>query len=327
MISTAGAAGTDQAVVVDASQVAVPSPAQRIAAATALLGGPAQEPPADAAPAPKPPAPPAPDQTPLAEVIRAQREARQARDRETQRASSLETELKTVRAELAAAKADRQAFEDDPVGYAKARNWTPEQQLLYGQSLLYDIVPDKANPEFRIKMFEDKHRRDTAARAKADETAREKAAYETTMNQIQDFVAGVDAAARTFEAGSYPESEAWFGEDRTSYTQSLVATAKNLAAAATAENRVADLSPGALAAALEAETSRRMADRDKRMQARKPSAPAAAPAVRALQAAGGMQSADTVSTKNMNGSGAPQPPAQTERERVQRAIQAGWRQR
>ncbi len=320
MITTAGAASQDAA--------SIPTPEARIAAAAALMGGPAQELPADVSPAQKPPTAPAPDQTPLAEVIRAQREARQARDREVQRATGLEAELKAARAELAAAKADRAAFEDDPVGYAKARSWTPEQQLLYGQSLLYDIVPDKADPNFRIKMFEDKQRRDSAARTKADETAREKAAYEAQMNQIQDFVAGVDAAARTFEAGSYPESEAWFGEDRTSYTQSLVATAKNLAATATAENRVADLSPGALAAALEAETARRMADRDQRRQARKPSAPvAAATAARALAAVGGMQSAETASTKNMNGSGAPQPPAKDERERVSRAIQAGWRQR
>lgn len=321
IITNAGAAGTGAAGVVVTQDTQVPTPEQRIAAATAAMGGPAPSVPAQQEA--RAPAPEKPDVQPsMAELIRAQREARQKAHQAEQHRGSLEQELRAAREELARAKADRQAFEDDPVGFAKARGWSKEQQLLYGQSLLYDLAPEKADPEFRIKMFEDRQAREKAAQEREAKEAQEKAQQEAVQRQVQEFYEETAAAVRSFEAGSYPESEAWFGDDANSYIQSLMATAKNVATRATREGRVADLTAPALAAVLEAETARRMAARDERKQKRSPQG-AAAP----VPPAGGMQAVETMSTRNMTGSGAPQPPATSDKERIQRAIAAGFRNR
>lgn len=318
IITTAGAAGPGEAV---AAAPNVPSEEQRLArAAAAMFGQPApattQAPAAPAAPAPAPKQP----ETPLAEVIRQNREARQAAQAAQAAKDSTAAELRAARDELARLKADRDAFEADPVGYAKARKWTPEQQLLYGQSLLYDLAPDKADPDFRIKMFEDRQKREAAEREKAEQEKMTKAQQEQARAQVEEFFNDTAAAVRTFEAGSYPESEDYFGGDLNTYMASLMATAKNVSERANREGKVADLRPAALAALLEAETARRMADRDARRQARAPKAPAdVAPAT------GGTQSIDTLSTRNMTGAGTPRPPADTERERVRRAAEVAFR--
>lgn len=317
IITNAGAAGPDAAGA-GVQGTSVPTPEQRVAAAaSAMVGQPVPKPAAPVTPeVPKAPEPA------LADIIRAQREARQQAHAEAQKRGTLEQELRAARDELARTKADRQAFEDDPVGFAKTRGWTKEQQLLYGQSLLYDLAPDKADPDFRIQMFEDRQKREKAQAQRDAQTAQEKAEHERTMAQVQEFYQDTAAAVRTFEAGSYPESEAWFGDDSASYMQSLMATAQNMATRATKAGQVADLTPGALAAALEAETARRMSARDQRKQTRTP-ARAAAPAT----PVGGMQAAETMSTRNLNGAGNPQPPAMTDKERIQRAIEAGFRNR
>jgi hypothetical protein len=283
--------------------------------------------PAAAAPAPEKPAEKPEPQPSLAEVIRAQREARAGREAEAKRANDLETQLKTLKSELERAKADRQAFEDDPVGFAKARGWTKEQQLLYGQSLLYDLAPDKADPNFRVKMFEDRQKREEREKTAREEKQRQEAEAAEAREQVRTYATALDAAASSFEPGSYPECEAWFGDDRTSYMQSLMATASNIATRATREGRVADLSPAAVAAVLEAETARRMSARDQRRAATQKPAPAAAPAVAPKPAPDAMQSVETVSTRNMNGGGTPTPPALDEKTRIQRAIQAGFKPR
>lgn len=321
VITTAGAASPEAA-------SPVPTEAQRLAAAAALMGGSDASPRVDPTPTPAAPAPATPEEPEpsLKELIRQSREARQRAQQEQTRSRTLEQELKAAREEAAKAKSDRLEFEADPVGFAKARGWTPEQQLLYGKSLLFDLAPEKADPDFRIKMFEDRQKREEAKKEREAREAEEKAQQEAVQAQIQEFYADTVAAARSFEAGSYPESEAWFGDDLDSYMQSMMATAKNLAARATAEGRVADLTPAALASALEAETARRMAARDARKQKR--TAPQGTPAANAAPVnapAGGTQSAETLSTRNLMGAGTPAPAAMDEKTRIQRAIQAGFR--
>jgi hypothetical protein len=317
-ITNAGAAGQGIVVAPEAASMAVPTPEQRVAAATAAAFR-TDPTPTPAAPGPAPVAEPAPQPT-LAETIRAAREARQAAQAETQKRTGLESELKAAREELARVRADRQAFEDDPVGYAKARGWTQEQQLLYGKSLLFDLAPDKADPDFRIKMFEDRQKREKAAQEREAKVAKEREEQESAQRQIQEYEMETAQAVRGFESGSYPESEAWFEGDFDSYMTSLMATARNEAARATKEGRVADLTAPALARVLEAEVARRMAARDQRKQTRTPAQPAAAPP----PAVGGKQPIETLSTKNMHGTGTPRPPATSEKERIQRAIEAGW---
>ena len=320
-ITTAGAASPG------AASPAVPTENERIARAAAAAFAPGSPPqpetPDKSAPAaPAPAAHPAESGQPsLAEVIRANREARPQAQAEAHKRSSIEAELKAAREELARAKADRQAFEDDPVGYAKERGWSKEQQLLYGQSLLYDLAPDKADPDFRLKMFEDRQKRREASEEKAAKEAEEKAAVQAQQAQFTKFVNDTAAVVRTFEAGSYPESEAWFEGDFESYMRSVLATANNIAAQATREGRVADLSAAALARALETEVAAKMARRDQRKQPRTAPEAKQTPA----QPAGGQQTTiDTLSTRNMTGSGAPQPPATSEKERIQRAVAAAF---
>jgi hypothetical protein len=318
VIETAGAASPDAASVL--------SPSERVARATAIMGG--QPAPETAAPTAKTatPAPEAKSDTPesLAAVIRAQREARQAAQAEAHKRTGLESELKAAREELARVKADRQAFEDDPVAFAKDRGWTKDQQLLYGKSLLFDLAPDKADPDFRIKMFEDRQKREKAQQEKEHQTAAEKEAAEAQQRQLEGFFQDTAKAVQDFSAGSYPESEAWFEGDYQSYMKSIMATATNLAQKATKLGQVADLTPAALAAALEAEVAAKMARRDQRKQAL--TTPAVKPTPQAA-ASSGAQAAETMSTRNMSGGGAPTPPASSDKERIQRAIAAGFRQR
>ncbi len=313
IITTAGAAGPEGAAPVP------PSPEQRVEAAKAAMFR------VDAAPTPPAPAPePPPDtEVSMAEIIRQNREARQAAQSETQRRSGLEAELKAAREELAKHKAVS-GFEDDPVGYAKARGWSKEQQLLYGQSLLYDLAPEKADPDFRVKMFEDRYKREKDAEKKAAEEREAQEQVQAQQRQLEDFFERTVSGVRSFAAGSYPESEDWFGNDLNAYMQSLMATAEHLAKRATAEGRVADLSAAALASVLEAETSRRLSERDGRRQKRQPAATAAQ---HTAPGPAGQQPVETLSTKNMTGSGAPQPPAASDKERIQRAIAAGFQSR
>jgi hypothetical protein len=312
-IQNAGAAGPD------AAGAGIPDSSARVAAAMALMGG---EPKSEAAPAA--PAAPAEKPTPLSEVIRQQREERKAREAATSKAQTLEQELAKTRSELEKARNSAE-FEADPVGYAKSRGWTQEQQLMFGQALLYDLAPDKADPEFRYKMFEAKQARE---KAKAEREAQEREAKQATeaqQRQLEDYFQETAAAVRTFEAGSFPESEAWFDGDVNTYMESLMATARNLAAKANAKGEVADLTAPALARALEAEVATRMARRDQRKQPRTaPQVPAQTPAPRA----GGTQPpVETLSTRNMHGSAAPLPSATSEKERIQRAIAVGFKSR
>lgn len=265
----------------------------------------------------------------LAELIRQQREARQAREQEATRAKGLEAKVAELSTELERLKRDSD-FESDPVAYAKARGWDKEKQALMGQILLYDLVPDKAPQDLRQKLFESKQeRKEREAQAQAEREAQERAQQAQQEDYLR-FVGAVDSAVTTFEPGSYPESEVWFsnpqtGElDRDTYVRSLVATAANMAVVAQQEGRSAvDLTPASIARTLEAEVTRRMKLRDDRVQKRAGSKQGASAVMAA--GAGGMQ--PTESTKGITGSGTPQPKAKTEEERLQRAAAVVFRPR
>ncbi len=317
-ITNAGATGA-------AEQPAVPTESARIAAATALIGAPAGEPTPPEAAQKTEAKPPAPKAAPLADAIKEMRQKREQAAQEQQRRASYETDNERLRQELDLAKGS-QHFEDDPVGYAQSRGWSKEQQLMFGQALLYDLAPDKADPNFRVKMFEDKQKRDSAAKEAAEREAREHHEQAAKHQEITQFAQALEAGVMSFEAGSYPESEAWFGDDVETYLQSLFATAQNIATTATQRGQVADLSPAAIAAALEAETARRMGVRDQRRTAH---VPQGAPQQRAAQPAAGAEQStlETTSTRNMSGSGTPLPPARTERERLERAKAVAFKSR
>lgn len=252
----------------------------------------------------------------LAELIKSQRAAREEKARESARAKDLETKLAEREKELEALR--RGDFEDDPVGYGNSRGWTREQKLFYGQALLYDLAPDQAPQDFREKMFEQRLTRKEREAEKARTEAAQRQMEEHGQAHVAGFVQKLEESVSTFDEGTFPESTAWFGEDRDTYIQSLFATATNMAEAAAAEGKVADLRPASVAKVLEAEVARKMSERDRRVSARKGAVP---------QGAGGVQSAEAMSTRNMTGSGAPRPPAETEAERIRRAAEVAFRPR
>ncbi len=290
-----------------------PIPAQ---AAPAAVAAPSETSPQEAPPAPVAKGPS------LAEVIRQEREAKQARAQESARAKDLETQLADVRAEMERMKRDSD-FEADPVAYAKARGWDHEKQVLMGQTLLYDLVPDKAPADLRQRLYESKQARKEREQAEQARQEREQAQAAQSQEQYTNFVTVVQQAAGSFEDGSFPESQAWFGEDQDTYVRSLVATAVNMASAAQRDGRVADLSPASIAKTLEVEVERKMKARDERTQKRvKPVPPAQQVAA---QVAGGVQ--PTESTRGIYGSAGPAPKAKTDAERTANAIAAAWKPR
>lgn len=278
------------------------------------------EPPKAEVPADKPD----PQKQALADIIREQRESRKAREIEATRAKDAESRLGEAQSEIEKLKRAND-FEADPVAYARARNWDKEKQALMGQMLLYDLVPDKAPADLRTRMLETKLEREKREAAETQKQQQAQQAQAQAQQQYTQFVAMVDQAAASFDEGSYPESTAWFvspesGEiDHDTYVRSLVATATNMANVAAKEGRVADLSPASIGRTLEAEVAKRMKARDAKVQKRtKPAQPASQQAAPVVAGGGGMQ--PTESTKGTYGSGTPRPPAQTDEERVARAL-------
>ena len=289
----------------------------------AAAPGPAPAEPAPAVPEPEPKAEDAQRQEELSALIRERRTAREASRVAQTEAGSLKERLAAAEARLA--RLDKTDIVADPVGFAEALGLEPAEIAALGQTLLYHLVPDKADAETRIKLMEaQRARRDKLAEqraTKAEQEARERAARET----YEDFQDAVMTAATKVTPGAFPASEDWFGSDRETYARSLIATANNLAEAARAKNEVADLSFGAVAKVLEADLEvrfQRRASRGGRPQAQDAKQTPATPAP--AKQGGGDQ---TISTRGLTGGGAPRSPAKTEAERLARAAEVVFRAR
>ena len=230
---------------------------------------------------------------------------------------SKEREAQDVRAKLdeAEARLARLSKADmvaDPIGYAMAHGLSEQEMALVGQAYLYHLVPVKAPPDLRYKLLEAR----TARERKADEAKRTQeaqVAQEREMaGRIQQYTAVLNAAVQTWEGPEhpYPESRAWFGQGHEEYAESLVHTANNIASEAQARGEVADLSPKAVAAALEAD----IASRAQRIRGT-----GSKPTQQSVKAqpASGVQPA-VLSTKGQGAS--PMPAATSEEERVKRAM-------
>ncbi len=208
----------------------------------------------------------------------------------------------------------------DPIGFAQAHGLSEQEMALVGQAYLYHLVPDKAPPDLRYKMLEAK----SARERKAEETRREaeeaRRADSQAQQSVEQYTTVLGVAVQTWEGDNhpFPSSAAWFGGNHEEYQESLVHTARNIAEVARELGEVADLSPKAVAAELE----RDIASRASRF---KP--PAAAPTQQSVKekpaapAPGGKQPA-VMSTRGQGGQ--PLPPADSEEERIKRAIEAAF---
>jgi hypothetical protein len=272
-------------------------PQARLKAAMALIPGPqtaATAPTQETAPPAADVAPEAPKTAPLKDALTEWRAKREKAAQEAQKQAAYESENQKLKQELAA------------------------------KTLIYELAPDEADPNFRVSMFEKKQAREAKAKEAEAEKTRKQAEEAEARETMMNFAHSIEQGVMTFEAGSYPESEAEFGDDVEGYLRSMFETATKMAAEAHKAGTQADLSPASIAKKLEADTAARVAAREKRRAMRTPpAAPAAAPQQSApTPAADAMQSVlDTASTKSLGGGApAPLPPARTEAERVQRAI-------
>ena len=299
----------------------IPSQTSEVPDQAAAAPPAAETPPADAGVGGSEPGP-KDDRPSLAETIRSAREAREARAAAAKAAADKDRELAELKAEIGRLRAEDPAA--DPVGWARGRKWDKETQLLVGQTLLYDLAPDKAPGDLRVKLLEARIARERAEESsKAEEKAR-RAEAEAARSAYEQYETTVRAASRSLDPDTYPESADWFGDDRDTYARSLLATARNMAESARSSGRQADLHPANVAKVLEAELSARAKARDDR-RARRALTKQDLETGGVPAGEGGERSAGNVaSTKGLSTAGTPRPKALTDRERVQRAIEAGF---
>jgi hypothetical protein len=209
----------------------------------------------------------------------------------------------------------------DPVGFLKAHGVEGKDVALVGEALMYELMPDKAPPDLRARMVgaqmtrkqrsEAAERERTAAKAEADEEARQAGLYQGALKMTVQALGEDD----------FPASQAWFSGNHDEYSESLWHTANNMAAAADREGRRADLSPRAVAAELE----KFLDERSTSVATRKSKRAAGAPEQKSADPKNGepkIAPPRSVSAQSLGGSGAPRPKAISESERVQRAIEA-----
>lgn len=259
----------------------------------------------------------------LSDLIRESRLERERHAAQLSEANKYKTELDSVKAELTTFKSAK-AFEDDPVGYVKARKLTPQQQISLGEALIYDLAPSKAPPDLRQRMFEMAQERKETERTKAEQEARKANDIQMVQRNIESFAQSLEQAARSFTEGSYPESESWFvtGDGTTdydNYCKSLMATANNIATMATKNKTSADLSHKNIASTLEAELDRRMKLRETKRKGpsqsvTQPDKVINRPEVEEVISSG----------KGLNSGGKPDRYDLDDDERIRRAIRAGF---
>jgi hypothetical protein len=250
----------------------------------------------------------------LAEQIRKDREDRQARARQAEEQKTRDAELNDLRQKVAAFSS--KDIVKDAIGWAEANGLTQEEIAAVGETLLYSLVPDKADANVRIRLMEAKAARTAKLEAEAAEKARVEAERKATLDVQSNYFKSVQAAAEAVPAGTYPDSEAWFGGSQEEYTSSLIQTAMNMAETAKAAGKVANLTFDSVAAELEAH----LTERYNRRKGSKP-----VETVKSAQAPVAVEKPSEqidLSQRGLTGGGSPpRPAAKTEQERMQRAME------
>lgn len=258
----------------------------------------------------------------LADILRADREARESKNKEHIETRTTKEELNKVKTELETLR-NAPTFEKDPIGYCRRNKLSREEQVALGETLIYDIVPDKAPPDLRQRLYENKRTREDEARIEAEKEQRTNEQLEQARRNIEEFTLSLEQAARSLQAGTYPESEDWFvnndGQlDHAAYVKSLMATANNLGNAANAQHTRADLSFANIAKVLETEIERRQKLRDDRRNKRTTNK-----TVEHRSNERNTERVETTSSRGLN-TGTVEKPSWDDAERVRRAVSAGW---
>jgi hypothetical protein len=213
----------------------------------------------------EPVTPPDPKAASLFDAIRAEREAKESRAKTEAERESLRKAKEEAEAKLQEVMRAKDNMLLDPAGYLESLGYSKQDIALHGEAIMYTLMPDKAPEGLRGRLVEAQVKRD---KLKAAEEAKVQAkqAEERAAQEKAEAVARGEAmyaqqlaeAVKAQKPGTHPDSEAWFGNDTDAYAKSLFHTARNLAEAADrAGVQSVDLSPSAVAKALELDLSNR----------------------------------------------------------------------
>lgn len=259
--------------------------------------------------------------SPLALKIKADREARAARQQaKTPVADDNEWKVRAEKAETQLASLSKLDVVQDAKAWADAMGMTPEEVAFVGEQLLYSLAPHKADAEVRVRMMEAKQ----ARRARLEETSAKQRALAQQQAQVQEmhnnYVAALEHSVANLRAGTYPESETWYGDDHESYVGALYTKANRMAEEARQAGQMADLTFSAVARKLEEDFVSRLS---RRKTAASPSKAEPVPAPKPV-ATQPVASGKTISASELNVGGAPRQPARTDAERIKRASEVVW---
>lgn len=211
------------------------------------------------------PAPQALDLKSIQDLIKADREAQEkaskdATEREGWRSRAEQAEKKLQEFEKAKANAIL-----DPASYLrKTLGYTDKELALTSEGIMFTLLPDKADPGHRARLVEAQMMRDREMQAVKEEeakTTQSKSAQEAEAARVKElenrYTAHLKQNVAAFKPGTYPASQAWFGQDHDKYTEMLFSTARDMHDAAQRAGGQADLTPASVAKVVEDTLSER----------------------------------------------------------------------
>lgn len=220
---------------------------------------------------PKPEDKPAPalgaDAKALIDAINAQRDEREARAKAEADNVGFRARAEAAEAKIVAQEKSSKNRMLDPAGWLKRTGMSDKDLALTAEAIMFTLMPEKADPAFRIKLMEAKALRDEeAAEAEKLEAPKRESARQEEARKVAEaditkrYTAAMKAGVTTFKPGTYPASQAWYGQDHDSYAGELFSTARAMAEAAErAGTGRPDLSADGVAKALEAKLAARFA--------------------------------------------------------------------
>lgn len=221
-------------------------------APTPAEGGKTPEPAPESAPVPTPQA------TELFNAIKAERDAKEARAKTEAERESLRKRAEDAEARVQEILKAKEEMILDPVAYLKTQGYSDQDIALHGEAIMYSLMPDKAPEGLRGRLVEAQVKRDKARQAEEAKAKEAQARVEAQTRLEGMYQEQLAVAASSTPPGTFPDSEAWFGQDKDAYVKSLYHTARNLSDAADRAGAQVDLSPQAVAKALELDLNVRL---------------------------------------------------------------------
>jgi hypothetical protein len=266
----------------------------------------------EATPAPEPP---------LAEVLREYRKGREEGKKAKEQTRTLETKVQELEQKLASSARAREDLILDPAGFLRSVGVENSELALVAEALMYELMPDKAPAHLRPKLIEGQRKRDRARQEREQAEKQAQAEQEAAIERERNYQVALTDAVQTFTEADFPTSVTWFDGNHEEYAESLWHTAMNMAAEAHRNGSRADLSPKSVAAELE----KFLDPKAKRLVSKRAGAPIVQdsdPKVVDQKKVSTPPRAASMQDMVGSGTGKNRPKALTEKERMQRAIEA-----